>query len=177
MNQTQRQFLLNSIEARFRSEKEELIRRKPKAPSLNNFLIASILDGTFQMKDLGAVRDAIRERVLKLGKSEALLNEGADTWGRRSQQDEDEIGNRFINLPVGILFELPPRYAKEKEKYDSEIQEWEECKRALESSFEAMKIKVQLGSDKALQPLIDQADALCSMSLTASSKLFITDKK
>jgi len=36
-----------------------------------------------------------------------------------------------------------------------------------------MKIKVQLGSDKALLALIDQADQLCSMSLTASSKLLI----
>jgi hypothetical protein len=36
-----------------------------------------------------------------------------------------------------------------------------------------MRIKVQVGSDKALEALVDQADRLCSMSLTASSRLLL----
>ena len=34
-----------------------------------------------------------------------------------------------------------------------------------------MRIKVQVGSDKSLEALVDQVDQICSMSLTVSSKL------
>lgn len=176
MNQTQRQFLLSSIESQYKAEIHALRKSKPVEPSLNNYLVASILDGTFKMKDQGAVREAIRERTIKLGKKEALLCGSTDVWGHCSLQDED-TEEKFIKVPVGIIFELPERYISEKKKYDSELEEWTERERLLTSSFEAMKIKVQLGSDKALQSLVDQADSLCSMSLTDSSKLFITNTK
>jgi len=40
-----------------------------------------------------------------------------------------------------------------------------------------MKIKIQIGSDKALENLVDQADTLCSLSLTESSHLLLTAPK
>lgn len=177
MNQTQRKFLMDSIESRFRAEREEIVKQKPKEPSLNNFLVASILDGTFKVKDSDAIRKAIHERVLSLGKAESLLSDSADTWGRRLHQDEDDVIQGSIKVPAKILFDLPPRYEEEKKKYDEEMERWLERRRLLESSFEAMKIKIQLGSNAALQPLIDQADSLCSLSLTDSAKLFIKNSK
>lgn len=175
MNQTQRQFLLNSIEQQYKKERSKLLERKPKEPSLNNYLVASILDGTFVMKKQDVVRSAVRERVVKLGKKEALLCDSSDIWGSRRRQDEEDQAETFIKIPVSILFELPKQYAAAKKEYDDALLQWVELDEALEASFEAMKIKVQLGSDKALSALVDQADKLCSMSLTASSKLMLTN--
>ena len=175
MNQTQRTFLTNSIEKQFYKEREAHKKNAPKEPSLNNYLVASILDGSFKMKSLDAVRDAIRERTIKLGKKEALLCDADDVWGRRSRQDQDSE-ETFIKIPVSVIFELPERYVSEKKQYDADLEKWEVEEEALSNSFEAMKIKVQMGSDKALASLIDQADKLCSMSLTKSSQLLIENR-
>jgi hypothetical protein len=36
-----------------------------------------------------------------------------------------------------------------------------------------MRLKIQIGSDKALAVLVDQADTLCSMSITTSNRLLL----
>ena len=50
MNKDQRKYLLDAIAAQYKTEREKLNNLKPKAPSLNNYLVAAILDGSFRMK-------------------------------------------------------------------------------------------------------------------------------
>lgn len=170
MNQVQRQFLLTSIETRYKQEREALNKQRPKAPNLNNYLTAAILDGSFKLRPAEAFRSTIRDRVVGLGPNEALLETKTNRWGN----DESKYADHVV-LPAELIFELPPGYQEAIDTYERLEAEYDAKMKALVASFEAMKIKVQLGSDKALQPLIDQADTLCSMSLTDSSKLFITD--
>lgn len=168
MNQHQRKFLLEAVEKQYKREKEQIEKREPSEPSLNNYLTAAILDGSFVMKNPEEVRRAIFKRVRGLGKTEALL-ESSDGWGRR-HKDENQ---HTINLPADVLFEMPPEYAKAYAEYEEAYGRWEKEIEALDQSIEAMRIKVQIGSDKALDLLVEQADQLCSMSLTASSKLLL----
>ena len=165
MNQHQRKFLLEAIEKQYHAERQALDKREPDEPSMNNYLIAAILDGSFVMKDQSLVRDALRERVRNLGKSESLL-------GSRSRYGENQDDNT-VTLPAGLLFELPKGYALALAEYKEALRIWTEEKNALEASIGAMRIKVQIGSDKALLALVDQADKLCSMSLTASNKMLL----
>lgn len=171
MNQTQRQFLLNAIDQQYKREHQALQKKRPPEPSLNSYLIAAILDGSFKLKSEKIIREEIRLRVRKLGKSQALIS-STDTWRERHDRDE---GDGMVAIPAGVLFELPDEYKKERSTYESELAEWQQKADALSASFEAMRIKTQLGSDKALSALVDEADKLCSMSLTDSSKLFITN--
>jgi len=168
MNQTQRTFLLTAIERQYKKEHAAHNEKKPKAPSLNNYLTAAVLDGSFQLQPAEHIRKAVHDRVLKLGQNETLTNNKSNHWG--SRDDEDDY-SEHINLPAEVLFVMPDNYRRAVETYLDERARWDEQAAALSASFEAMKIKVQLGSDGALQALVDQADALCSMSLTASSKL------
>lgn len=171
MNQHQRKFLLDQIEKMYNTEKEALNKKKPTEPSLNNYLVAAILDGTAVMRSTEAIRNDIRTRVRDLGKDESLVESGSG-WGRRRDDDTD-----YINMPALILYEPPAAYAEKLKAYEEALAAWEEERKALESSINAMRIKIQVGSDKALSALVDQADCICRMSLTASSRLLIQNAK
>lgn len=166
MNQHQRKFLLEAVEKQYKVERDKLHQREPQEPSMNNYLIAAILDGSFVIRDQAVVRDSLRERVRNLGKNESLLGSRSGRWG------EKEDGNT-VTLPADLLFELPAGYAKALAEYEKAHAVWTAEVDALEASIGAMRIKVQIGSDKALETLVSQADKLCSMSLTASSQLLL----
>ena len=169
MNQTQRKFLLDAIETQYSKERDELKDQKPREPSLNNFLIAAILDKSFKLKSQESIRQAVHDRVLRLGKSNALVGSS------RYADDDDANGN--VSLPASVLFETPPPYRALHDEYKRDLEEWNRKMKNLDDSISAMRIKVQLGSDASLGALVDQADKLCSMSLTTSSTLMLQGGK
>jgi hypothetical protein len=171
MNQKQREFLIESINKQYRKESDALDETNPQAPSLNNYLTAAILDGSFGMKSHDAIREAIRQRVRDLGKGETLVSD--DGFGRRRHSRSEDDSEESVTLPALLLFDEPPEYAVARRSYETKHEAWQKSKEKLDASYEAMKIKIQIGSDEALENLIDQADKLCSMSLTASSNLLL----
>jgi len=172
MNQHQRKFLLEEIEKQYRREKDTLQKKKPIAPNLDNYLIAEILDGSAVMRPIEKVQESIRQRVRDLGKGEALVTTASrSVWGgRRRESEEDED---VISLPALLLFEMPKAFVEVRDAYEEAIALWNQQMTELESSINAMRIKVQVGSDDALESLVAQADKLCSMSLTSSSRLLL----
>jgi hypothetical protein len=171
MNQHQRKFLLEQIEKQYKAESDALRGRRSTALSLNNYLVAAILDKTAMMRSPKEIAEKIRLRVRDLGKNDALVTNNDRGWGRKNEEAED-----VISIPALILFEPPPAFAKVQEAYEQALDKWEADKKALEDSINAMRIKVQVGSDKALEALVEQADKLCSMSLTTSSRLLLPTK-
>lgn len=165
MNQHQRKFLLETVEKQYKTERDALRERQPQAPSLNNYLVAAVLDGSFAMRSAESVRADIRKRVRDLGKGESLVS-SKGRFGERLDEDT-------VQLPALLLFEEPPGYAVARVEYERQLAEWKAESDALDASIGAMRIKVQIGSDKALEALVDQADKLCSMSLTASNRLLL----
>lgn len=176
MNQNQRKFLLEAIDKQFRAEMERLKERKPKAPSLNNYLIAAVLDGSFEMKDAETLRSALRERVRDLGKDDTLTKTNSDRWSRYGHSLDGEQ-TEMVYVPALLLFKEPPGYTEARAKYEVARAAWEQEMSSLDAAHRAMQLKVQIGSDKALSVLVDQADKLCSMSLTASSSLLLAAPK
>lgn len=146
------------------------MKRRPSAPSLNNYLIAAILDGSAVMRSPKELQKEIREMVRDLGKSSSLTTSSS---GYGSRRDDDE---EHISLPALILFDPPPAYSEKLAAHEAAMKSWEEELRSLEASINAMRIKVQVGSDQALEALVEQADNICRMSLTASSRLLIPEK-
>lgn len=171
MNAAQRKFLTEAIEKQYKKQREELRHKKPVEPSLNNYLTAAILDKTFQLQPMDQITENIHKRVISLGQNKTLLNTTTEVWGRDADNEREQ---KTLSIPASVLFVMPPGYVTAMEQYKAEKDQWDAEWAELENSFEAMKIKVQLGSDKALSALVDQADQLCSMSLTASSKLMLT---
>lgn len=174
MNQHQRKFLLEEIEKQYRREKDELERHRPDPPSLNNYLIAAILDGSSKMRPVADIERETRERVRDLGKGDTLVSPESRRWGR-SRGSEEEV--EMVSLPALLIFEPPPAYAEKLGEYEAALKKWEQEMKALDASINAMRIRVQVGSDKALESIVQQADKLCSMSLTASKTLLLTQRK
>lgn len=154
MNQHQRKFLLEQIEKLYKSESIALNNRKPSAPSLNNYLIAAILDGSVKMQPPNQLQESIRKRVRDLGKNESLIG-SYSRWERDSGED-------CIAIPALLMFEMPHAYAEEMENYQKAIAAWNSEAAALEASINAMRIKIQVGSDEALS-----AQSSCRMSHTS----------
>lgn len=176
MNQKQREFLLDAIDKQYRRESESLRDRRPRAPSLNNYLVAAILDGSFILKDPSEVRDIIRTRVRELGKGDTLTHASRDMWGRKRHRD-DEDDTEMLHIPALLLFDAPPGYVEARREFEAKLADWEREEKALEAAHNAMRIKIQIGSDKALASLVDQADTLCSLSLADSSRLLLSAPK
>lgn len=170
MNQHQRKFLLEAVEKQYKTELTTLRTREPNAPALNNYLIAAILDGTFRMVDQETLRINIRKRVHDLGKGDTLVSSDG-RFGNRQENRTD-----MVNIPALLLFDEPPSYTAARETYEKQHAAWKVELDALEVAIGAMRIKVQIGSDKALDALVEQADKLCSMSLTASNSLLLGGK-
>lgn len=170
MNQHQRKFLLEAIEKQYRTEKTEIDAAEPEPPSLNNYMIAAILDGSFRMKSPEALRDCLTERVRKLGKSESLIQTAERYGRRRSRQDADED---MVNVPATVLFEMPEAYQQSLDAFEAAHREWQGRVKKLEASIQAMRIKVQIGSDKALETLVQEVDTLCSIFIAEASKLLL----
>lgn len=172
MNQHQRKFLLEEIEKLYKTERSAIIARRPKAPSLNNYLIAAILDGTAVMRPIEEIRNHIRQRARDLGKSESLVETRSQNWSRADRETTEDV----LHLPALIMYEAPPEYSRLHEAYEKQSKEWEAELASLEASISAMRIKIQVGSDKALEALVDQADNICRLSLTKSSQLLLAHK-
>ena len=140
-----------------------------RKPSRTTSLVAAVLDGSFAMRSHDAIRADIRQRVRDLGNGEALVGEKG-RFGER-------LSDNTVQLPALLLFEEPPGYAAAREEYERKRAEWKAESDALDAAISAMRLKVQIGSDKALEALVEQADTLCSMSLTASNRLLIGGPK
>lgn len=162
MNKDQRKYLVDAITAQYRDEQRALNDRKPKEPSLNNYLTAAVLNGSFVLRSSESLRTAITQRVRDLGRDEALVERG------RAFSRHEETLDRVM-LPALLLFEEPPEYTAARSQYESELATWQAEVDALEAAFKAMTLKVQVGSAEALQGIVAQADRLCSLSLSATN--------
>lgn len=115
MNKDQRNFLIERIKKTERGNLDKLEAQRPKHPSLNNYLIAAILDDSIIMKSIDSVREAIRNRVISLGQSDSLIYRDT-SWHRHNTEDEDHI-----HVPADVLFEYPPKYQEALEKYERDL--------------------------------------------------------
>lgn len=169
MNQHQRKFLLDQIEKQYRKEREILNDREPEAPCLNNFLVAAILAGTVRLQPPEILKEWLGVRVRQSGTDDALISTNRRSW--RASRNADEPA--CVTIPADVVFVLPEDFLEVQRKYEANHKQWESELAALEAAMSALRIKVQVGSDSALAPLIDQADRICHFSLVAAHGLLL----
>lgn len=175
MNQKQREFLEKHIQKQCAEQLELLNKQRPKKPSLNNYIVAAILDGSFEVQPFEHIRERIRGRALELGAGETLT-ESSDKWirSRRHRDDDDEEDE--VKLAVDDVLVLPPAYIEARAKYEAELKEWEQKLNQIEAIKTTLLLKVNIGSNETLGKLIAQADNLADLNLI-NNQLQITDGK
>lgn len=170
MNQTQRDYLIKQADRTYTKQREALDEQEPTPPSLNNYLVAAVLDGSFQLQPVESVRETIRLKVLKLGPSDALIHDEDDGWSSRRKRNTENA----ITLPAESLFVVPAAYLDALVIYEAAKEKWEQEKRQLEEIMETVKLKLQIGSAKSLEKLIEQADNLADLNIVNTNLLLTT---
>lgn len=167
MNQQQRDYLIKQADRTYQKQRKALEEQEPTRPNLNNYLVAAVLDGSFQLQPVEAVRETIRVKVLELGPSDALIHNEDDYYGRRKKPKSDDA----ITLPADKLFVIPTNYLEAFAKYEAASAEWAREKEQLEEIMETVKLKLQIGSSKSLEKLIEQADNLADLNIVNTNLL------
>lgn len=169
MNQDQRKFLLARVEQTYRTENEKLREKMPKEPSLNNYMVAAILEGSLKMKSIDSIREHIRDKVIRLGNKETLIHE---THSRYHSDDDKEYHS--IDLQADAVFEFPEAYLQAMLKYNADKKSVEDQIEKLSAQKETLLLKIQIGSNVVLDRLIDSVDNMVDITLM-NSKLMLTE--
>lgn len=176
MNQKQREFLVGHIGKQAAEQLEELDEKRPKPPSLNNYIVAAILDGSFQLQTIETIRERIRARALKLGPGDAFVNTNESHFYSRRKKSTNDDEETEVTLNIEDLLMLPPAYKEARAWFDKQLKNWQAKRLHIEQVRDTLLLKVQMGSNEALGKLIDQADNLADIDLI-STQLKLTDKR
>ncbi len=173
MNNDQRKYLIQQVQETLTTQVNELERSKPKQPSLNNYLIAAFLDNSIEFADLSPLKDKIRERVLKMGREDALIEESdEDNWysGRRRKS---ETKHNYVKLLAEEVFVIPEDYIKALTEYQSKIDEIQDKVKQLNAQCKTITMKIQIGSAATLDKLVQQIDNMADLNII-NNQLLLT---
>jgi hypothetical protein len=169
MNQDQRKFLLARVEKTHKEELRKLSEEKPSEPSLNNYLIAAILDNSIELKSLDDIKSSIRKKVLALGPQETLTS-SPHSWR------DNHASSHEITLTAGVIFVYPKAYLDAYAEWEAKVKEVDQRIVKLNATTETLLLKIQIGSNTSLDRLVDSVDNMIDLTLM-NNKLMLTDGK
>lgn len=167
MNQKQREFLIGEINRTYKRQLDELKAQRGTAPSLNNYIISAIMTGTIKFQPLAMMQAEIKARVLKMGNADILVKEENSRWRYDNNQDSLET-NHYLNINAKYIFVLPPEYVEARKEYEEKEMTINNQIKMLGEYKDTLILKIQIGSDKVLDKLIEQADNLADLNLMNS---------
>lgn len=162
MNKDQRKYLTDWVFGGFEREKKQAESARYERPSLNNYLVAAAMENTLVVKGVESIKAHIRQMVIQFGPNDRLITYEAGGYGRRKNYGEDEF---CVTIKASELFEFPAAYIADYEKWRENEREIQEKLAALEGIKSTVLLKVNIGSDKALEDVIAQADSLATLDL------------
>lgn len=171
MNDNQRKFLTERVNQTHKRQEEQLRKDIPIKPSLNNYLVAACLDGSLQLQDVEGLRNKIRESVLKYGKDDRLVEEDSEDDYRYRNTTKPK---NSVTLRAEDIFVIPEAYLKALKEYQEKKKEIDDKIKILDSQKDTIILKIQIGSNKVLDRLVEQADNLVDLSIV-NSQLLLTN--
>lgn len=174
MNKDQRKYLADQITKTLNEQVEELEEQRLKRPSLNNYIIAAFLDNSIKFQDIKPLQAKLRERVIKMGQSDTLIEEeDEDDWkySRKKRRNTNQV-----KLVAEDIFVIPETYKKALKEYDDKEKEIDEKIKTLQAQAKTIEMKIQIGSPEALNKLVTEIDNLVDLQLV-NSKFLLGDSK
>ena len=162
MNQTQRDYLIKTVERTYSDQIDELKSKVPDKPSLNNYIVAAFLDNTIQINDIEALKAKIRNYVLKFGHTDRLIETESDSFYRRRQMEND---TDLVKLEAADLFIIPQNYLDVLKEYEDKKAELNNKIDELEAIKNTIVMKIQIGSSATMDKIILQVDNMGDLNL------------
>lgn len=159
MNQKGRDFLSSKIEEVYKKEVAKL--EKPEKPKIDDLIRESFLKNEISVRSQKEILESLQTGFAK-GKIKF----------------EDNIfrsKDLKLELDPFVIIEEPPTYREAMEKYKIEKENYDRKISDLANQKDSLLMKIQIGSDKALAPLVDQADSI-SLSIM-NSQVILIDKQ
>ncbi len=164
MNQKQRDFLSGTITKNISARREQLKKKRLKLPSLSNYIVSAILNGTIEYQSPDTIRDTMQKLVMLLGAGESII--AGKSW--RDSAYHKSLGDNSLSVPAEMIFVLPDDYkqaCKAVNDYNNKI---DTSMAALDAYELKMSMKIQIGSPEALESLVEEADKLVNISLMSN---------
>lgn len=155
MNQTQRKFLIDKIEARTKLEIEVLKKSLPERPNLEAHILHGIMSSNFDIKSTDELKKELTERVLNFKERDRLFGDGRSSW---------DFKNTIV-FKAEDFFIVPETYKKKVEEWRRATKEANEKIDQLRIQEETLVLRIQLASPKKLQKLVNEVDDFGDLSL------------
>ena len=171
MNQDQREYLIKEVKQTCDNQIDKLKAKIPDRPSLNNYLIASFLDGSVEFADIKVLKKKMRQTVLKFGTSDLLVKEKEERGWRSRRNNGENEEQQIVEVLAEDLFVIPNAYKKAIDEYKEIKEKIEEEISKLEAVTKTILLKIQIGSSGNLDKLIDQVDNIGDLNLVNTQLL------
>lgn len=160
MNDKQRDYLVTKAKAVLESNLKPLKDQHTSKPDLNNYLVSGILSGTLQYQPLDVLKKHV-SRLVKMQGAKTTIFSSKDRYYNDGNRDDKSL----VTLPVDIMFLIPEEYKDAVNEWQGKENEISERESELIGIYNAVEVKIRLGSDKALSALVEQADKLGDIKL------------
>jgi hypothetical protein len=130
-------------------------------------MIAAFLDGSVKFNDIEELKKKIRARVLKMGADKQLI-ESKDRRGYDWDDDDTEAPNHIVKLKAEELFVVPEAYLEALKEYENIRNKIQSEIASLGAQHDTVTLKIQVGSTKALDKLVEEVDNLADLSIINS---------
>lgn len=159
MNQAQRKFLIEKIEANVKARTDELKHSNiEQPPSLENYFYGLALSGKLEIQPQEHIKKVMSDRAMK-----HTSERYSETWLGTSQ---GELINRSqVKIPIRDLFIVPKEYDDLWNEYRKRDEENKQRIRQLRIECDTLITRIQLASDKTLEKMISEIDDMGDISL------------
>lgn len=157
MNQVQRKFLIDRIEAQVKISINALGKSKPEAPNLNNYLLHQVLSDKIKIKSGSEIKSAIKKMALAAKQDE--------NWMTGERSSYSGFRSDVIKIQVKDILDVDEEYTKKLSEYRESTRNVDEQIRVLRVQADTLITRIQLASDKTLDKMINEVDDMGDISL------------
>lgn len=170
MNQEQRKFLITKIESTYKDQVEAIESSIPEEPTMNKYVIASILKGDLKIFSANVIKEKLTAHVKSLGNSEELIFVDEDNryYWKRGKRVRATTRTEEIHAPAEIFFELPKSFQEAHKKYSDKKDAADLAIAELSTKKDTLVLQIQIGSNVILDKLITQVDSIGDIDLFSS---------
>jgi len=159
MNQAQRKFLIDRIEANVKRQIDALDHSDTEQPpSLENYFYGLALSGKLEIQTQEHIKKVMSERAMK-----HTAQRYSETWLGTSQGDL--INRASVKIPIRDLFVVPKEYDELWNEYRKNDEEKRQRIRQIQIECDTLVTRIQLASDKTLEKMISEVDDIGDVSL------------
>lgn len=160
MNQKQREFLIATVNKKMRAAKDAIDASIPKKPQIKDIIVTQIMSGTAKVKSA--------EKIL-LNAKKGIVN------GRFTFESSWRGDTTKVSCGIDDIFIIDDQMQKLLDDWNEIDREAGRKKKEIDLATESLIVRIQLATDKTLDPIIQDIDNMGELRLAdASISKFLT---